>query len=228
MVEIKIEDTGFAEDASSRSICGAVLMEFALFEDGTAELWCEKCFEAHAREFALLFGDNPLSDNARDHIYEKAAKFFDDYKMVFDEASSRTVNEYLLTDAQCLPSVELSHVTLSENGEDIEKYPNDTDSTVDPGEMCAAYIDGGRILCVAGINDYSDSELTEVNVECALNSRGRGYAKSALTSLCARLISEGDKVSYKTYAENIPSNRLALSCGFRRVCRRMSIVGYFE
>lgn len=47
----------------------------------------------------------------------------------------------------------------------------------------------------------------------------------ALSALCEFLIAEGKSASYKTYAENIPSCRLAESAGFSEIGRRMTAVG---
>ncbi len=65
--------------------------------------------------------------------------------------------------------------------------------------------------------------------KCMSNARKhtvrRGYARCALSALCEFLIAEGKSASYKTYAENIPSCRLAESAVFLELGRRMTAVG---
>ncbi len=167
------------------------------------EILTYRCTEDIACEFEKRFSDDPLGNAALNFITARFTDFYKNSGMMFDRKSSRVICEYFICDASRIPEY---------------------DRTADGG-LCCAVVKDGKTVAIAGVNDFSDDSSTEVYVECAKAYRRRGYARCALSALCEFLIAEGKSVSYKTYAENIPSCRLAESAGFSEIGRRMTAVG---
>lgn len=91
---------------------------------------------------------------------------------------------------------------------------------------CAVHIEGGQVVAVCAVNDFSEGEAPEVTVETAVGFRRQGYGRSVVAALSGELRRRGYPVFYCCSRYNHPSKRLARSLGFRRVGKFYAIAGY--
>ena len=221
---IEFESEEIEDAAMNGDIPIAAAFEVHLEAGKAPEILTYRCTEDIAREFEKRFSDDPLGNAASNFI---TARFMDFYKksgMMFDRKSSRVICEYFICDAERIPEYDRTAAKICESGIEYPAADDLSDSSTDGG-LCCAVVKDGKTVAIAGVNDFSDDSSTEVYVECAKAYRRRGYARCALSALCEFLIAEGKSASYKTYAENIPSCRLAESAGFSEIGRRMTAVG---
>lgn len=99
----------------------------------------------------------------------------------------------------------------------------DDDCTADV--ICAVIADG-QIAAFAGINDIAENSTYEINVECGIQYRRRGYAVACTRDLCKYLFEKAAAkcVTYRCRAENIASAKTAERAGFSYVGRSMTLV----
>ena len=222
MIEFESEEI---EDAAMHGdILIAAAFEVFLEAGKSPEILTYRCAESIAREFEERFSDDPLGDAALDFITACFTDFYKNSGMMLDRESSRVVCEYFICDADRIPEYDRAAAKICESGIEYPAADDLADGCTDGG-LCSAVVKDGKTVAIAGVNDFSDDSSTEVYVECAKAYRRRGYARCALSALCEFLISEGKAVSYKTYADNTPSCRLAESAGFSEIGRRMTAVG---
>ena len=188
------------------------------------EILTYRCTEDIAREFEKRFSDDPFGNAASGFITDRFTDFYKNSGMMFDRESSGVICEYFICDASRIPEYDRTAAKIYESGIEYPAADDLSDSSTDGG-LCCAVVKDGKTVAIAGVNDFSDDSSTEVYVECAKAYRRRGYARCALSALCEFLIAEGKSASYKTYAEHIPSGRLAESAGFSELGRRMTAVG---
>lgn len=221
---IEFESEEIEDAAMNGDIPIAAAFEVFLKAGKSPEILTYRCAEGIARELEERFSDDPLGDAALDFITARFTDFYKNSGMMLDRESSRVVCEYFICDADRIPEYDRTAAKICESGIEYPAADDLADGCTDGG-LCSAVVKDGKTVAIAGVNDFSDDSSTEVYVECAKAYRRRGYARCALSALCEFLISEGKTVSYKTYADNIPSCRLAESAGFSEIGRRMTAVG---
>ncbi len=148
--------------------------------------------------------------------------FYKKSGMMFDRKSSRVICEYFICDAERIPEYDRTAAKICESGIEYPAADDLSDSDTDGG-LCCAIIKDGKTVAIAGSMIFR----MILRRKCMSNARKlqkRGYARCAASALCEFLIAEGKSASYKTYAENIPSCRLAESAGFSEIGRRMTAV----
>lgn len=222
MIKFENEETELA--AMNGDIPIAAAFEVFLKAGQSPEILTYRCAEDIAREFAKKFSDDPLGNEALDFAASRFTDFYKNYGMMFDRESSGVICEYYICDADRISEYDRTAAKICESGIEYPAADGLSDGCTDDG-LCSAVVKDGKTVAIAGVNDFSDDSSAEVYVECAKAYRRRGYARCALSALCEFLISEGKTVSYKTYADNIASCRLAESAGFSESGRRMTAVG---
>ena len=187
-----------------------------------------------AEALADRFADDPFTPRAASYLAKAAGDFLAPYGYRLDPEASSPIYEYTLVSAELLPelipddALLIFRPALDEDDPDIlADYTCEVSFEPDTSE-CAAVVVDDRIVCLAQINDFSEGDETEINVECAPDFRRRGYAKAACAELCRFLIENGETVSYKTYASNVASVSLARSLGFTHNATTMTAVGYLD
>lgn len=221
---IEFESEEIEDAAMNGDIPIAAAFEVHLEAGKAPEILTYRCTEDIAREFEKRFSDDPLGNAASNFITARFTDFYKNSGMMFDRKSSGVICEYFICDASRIPEYDRTAAKICESGIEYPAADDLYDSSTDGG-LCCAVVKDGKTVAIAGVNDFSDDSSTEVYVECAKAYRRRGYARCALSALCEFLIAEGKSASYKTYAENIPSCRLAESAGFSEIGRRMTAVG---
>lgn len=123
-------------------------------------------------------------------------------------------------------------VILATN-EEICRYPADTTlwrlevDDEDPLDVVSAVIEDGRIVAFAAVNDIAEDGAAEINVECAVGARRRGYATESVRALTDYLLTSGaDSVSYVCRERNVASVKTALKSGFKLTGKSINFVFY--
>ena len=202
--------------------------------DGFLDITTIRWTKYIAEEIEAKFADDPFTPEALDRFHLSASSFLATCGYGYDRESSTPIAEYTLDSADLLPEIIPEDAVLimrpALDGDDPDILADhECILPFDPDESeCAAVIVDDRIVCLAQINDYSDSEGTEITVECAPEYRGRGYAKAACAELCRFLIENGETVTYKTYISNKASTALAESLGFTRTAVSLTAVGIHD
>lgn len=97
-------------------------------------------------------------------------------------------------------------------------------------EMTAGYLDfqatdptayvvyeksGGQAIGIAGMKEMEPGVFQDSGIAIGPSFAGRGYGKQILSALLHQAFDElgAKRFIYSCWAENIPSNKLALSCG---------------
>lgn len=200
----------------------AVMFSAELSADGSFQVSVYYSAREIAKEYMARFGNDPFSPEAVSFVTERAQEYYDGHN--YDSEEAQILCEFIPQPDTEIPVLSDATVVLG-NDLSLAKYENLLDAELDEG-VCAAVCVGSSIVCAAGLNDYFESDICEIYVECAPDYRRRGYAKAAVLTLCKYLFDIGARVTYKTYSSNEPSVNLARSCGFVPGSMSLNAVGY--
>lgn len=187
-----------------------------------------------ADQLEARFGTDVIRPEAVKWLEGAMKEIVDLWGYEFDTYYSEPICEFLISSA-CELNEELigSHTRLFTSAEQAEEYECLTLHTVEPeadvdDDAAAAVVINGKIVACASINDYWDyGNYPEINVETAVEYRGRGYATSAVVALCRFLFDKGYKgASYKCRESNMGSVGVARKAGFKETGRRINFVCY--
>lgn len=245
---IEFEEPELEEAFLNGELPVAVMMSARLDTDGALSVTAMRCAGEIASEYIARFSDEPFSEMAKAFVCDSARSFFASQGYDYTEEASDVICEFCPADcsadfpadcpADCpagggIPPVldeRAAIITASDCGCDpvtdaFAEYENPCgfDLSCAP---CAAVCVGNTIVCAAGINDYSDTDECEMNVECAEEYRRHGYGRAAVLALLQLLCEAGEKAVYKTSESNVSSVRLARSCGFAERAKTLYAVGY--
>lgn len=229
-MRIEFEDRELEEFVMRGESCIAVPIEVFVPKDGECIVTVYSSFENIAKEFAERFQNEPLSEDAEAFIKEKFSAPMEEAGYKYDERFCHRIIHFAADSSTELCQSEIKTVKISTNDE-FERYYNYATRDVefddeDELDVCFAVVEDGKILSFAAVNDISDDESIEINVETAVESRGKGYATAEVAALTEYLISKGEKVSYKCRATNIASCRVAEKAGLERTGESYSFVCY--
>lgn len=237
---IEFEESELEEAFLNGELPVAVMMSARLDTDGVLSVTAMRCAGEIASEYIARFSDEPFSEMAKAFVCDSARSFFASHGYDYSGEASDVICEFCPADcpADCpagggIPPVldeRAAIITVADCGCDpvtdtFAEYENPYgfDLSCVP---CAAVCVGNIIVCAAGINDYSDTDECEINVECAEEYRRRGYGRAAVLALLQLLCKAGEKAVYKTSESNVSSVRLARSCGFAEKVKTLYAVGY--
>lgn len=233
---IEFEESELEEAFLNGELPVAVMMSARLDTDGVLSVTAMRCAGEIASEYIARFSDEPFSEMAKASVCDSARSFFASHGYDYSEEASDVICEFCPADCPAgggIPPVldeRAAIITVADCGCDpvtdaFAEYENPCgfDLSCAP---CAAVCVGNIIVCAAGINDYSDTDECEINVECAEEYRRRGYGRAAVLALLQLLCEAGEKAVYKTSESNVSSIRLARSCGFAERAKTLYAVGY--
>jgi len=229
MSQLKFEDEEFEKAFLAGDIPVCCPITVRATENGT-EITTLKLTENIARELAEC--DNPFSSEIVDSVFEKLSSVVSEYGYELDREMSTPIAEFTLDSSDNLPeffpeeAVCVLRPELDEGDFDILAESECEFADIPENEECAVVLIENEVVALCTVNDYSDGDDVEINIEVHPDYRGRGYGKATVCELCQSLIMKGETVSYKTYEGNIPSVLLARSLGFCERARTLSFVGY--
>ena len=198
-------------------------------EDGvTLTVYSRYMREAEA--FAERYGDDPFSKEATAYLDEIFSPLMEKAGFRFEREYDQTVFNYMSDVAVSIPECDAEIVRIDTNeklGEIFLATTRDIEiDDDDPRDVVFAAVKDGAALSVASVNDYSDDGSVEINVETEKNSRRKGYATSAVSSLVNYLVSLGETVSYRCRKSNAASRRVAEKAGLKYVGKTFFFVCY--
>lgn len=200
----------------------AVMLSAELSADGSFQVSAYYSAKDIAKEYLARFGNDPFSAEAVSFVTEKAREYYGEHNYDCEEAD--ILCEFIPRPGTEVPVLSDATLVLGD-GLSLAGYENLLEAELDDG-ICATVCVGNSIVCAAGLNDYFESDICEIYVECAAKYRRRGYAKAAVLALCKYLFDMGAQITYKTYSSNEPSVHLARSCGFIPGSMSLNAVGY--
>lgn len=249
---IEFEESELEEAFLNGELPVAVMMSARLDTDGVLSVTAMRCAGEIASEYIARFSDEPFSEMAKAFVCDSARSFFASHGYDYSEEASDVICEFCPADspadspaycsadcpADCPADGRIPPV-LDERAAVITAADCENDPVTDAFAEyenpygfdlscvpCAVVCVGNIIVCAAGINDYSDTDECEINVECAEEYRRHGYGRAAVLALLQLLCEAGEKAVYKTSESNAPSIRLASSCGFAERSKTLYAVGY--
>lgn len=231
-MRIEFEDAELEEFVMQGDSCIAVPFEVFVPEDSEWVVTVYSAFESVAAEFAERFCDAPLGPEAEDFIKEKLTEPMRAAGYEHDERYCQRLIHFAADSSTHIAECEIKAVKISTNDE-FEQYYNSATRDVelddeDELDVCFAVVENGNIVSFAAVNDISDDDFLEINVETSAESRGKGYAAAAVSALTRYLISKGEKVSYKCRVTNAASCRVAEKVGLKKIGESYSFVCYSE
>jgi|GEM_PF-1224771 hypothetical protein len=231
MTEILFEDEELERFVMEGDSQIAVPIQVMQKKSGECALTVYSRFSKEAKEFCRLYGDDPLSDAAKDYIVKTFSRPMEDAGYEYEADFDQTVLNYTTDGAALNEIVCGAEVVIVETNEKLsEIYIGTTrDFELDDDDPCdalAAVLCDGMALSLAGVNDYSDDGSLEINVETVPSERSRGYGAAAVSALCRHLMSLGERVSYRCRESNIPSRRVAEKAGLVYTGKTYSFVCY--
>ncbi|MBQ7669341.1 MAG: GNAT family N-acetyltransferase [Clostridia bacterium] len=187
--------------------------------DGVVTLTVYSRYMREAEEFAGKYGGDPFS--------KEALAYLDGvFSPLMEKAGFRFECEYDQTVLNFASDVEVpvtdcgADIVFADTNEKLNELYLSTTRDIeidddDPCDVVFAAVKDGAALSVASVNDYSDNGSVEINVETEKNSRGKGYATAAVSSLVNYLVSLGETVSYRCRKSNAASRRVAEKAGLK-------------
>jgi RimJ/RimL family protein N-acetyltransferase len=145
-----------------------------------------------------------------------------------DLKGSRVILEYRIdsvNEAVEMYSRRSTIVRFAEEIEDLE-WPLLHVPDSDDEDPCSIVSENGVVCAFAGINDFSDDDSVEINVETALEHRGKGCGTAATAGLVKFLIEDGNTVAYNCAESNKASSAIARKLGMTLKGKRFSVVCY--
>lgn len=179
--------------------------------------------------FESRFADDPLSDSAKDYLISAVKGVVGDLGYAPDPRESRVTLEYSLDRVTESIKENAENAVLVTSPDQLCSYKCRLLHKPDPDDVSentplSVTICGDEIASAASINDFSDTDAAEINVETAPDHRGRGFGRAAVAALSLELIRRGERVSYKCAQSNTASGRIAENLGFTLDGRRLDIV----
>ena len=231
-MKIEFEDRELEKFVMQGESCIAVPIEVFVPKDGECVVTVYSAFENIARKFAEKFKNDPLCEDAEAFIKEKFSALMKEAGYEYDGRFCHRIIHFAADSSTKLCQSEIKPVKISTNYE-FERYYNYATRDVefddeDELDVCFAVVEDGKILSFAAVNDISDDESLEINVETSVESRGKGYATAAVAALTEYLISKGEKVSYKCRVTNSASCRVAEKAGLEKIGESYSFVCYAD
>lgn len=226
-----LEDGDLEEFVMSGESDIAVPIEFFVPVEGEARLTVYSAFSEVAKGFISRFSSDLFSSEALGYLDSAFTQPMMEAGYRKDIRGDYRILSYSSVGADIKPPVcELEIVKISSN-EEFEKYYNDTTRDVefdpdDPCDVCFAAIENGNIVSYAAVNDLSEDDTVEINVETCPHARGRGLATAVVSSLCHYLMGFGETVGYRCRISNAASVRVAEKVGLKMTGEGYSFVCY--
>lgn len=226
-----LEDGDLEEFVMSGESDIAVPIEIFVSDRGEAYLTVYSAFSDVANDFISRFSNDPFSSEALEYLNSALTEPMKKAGYRKDIRGEYRILSYSSAGADIRPPLcELEIVKISSN-EEFEKYYNDTTRDVeldpdDPCDVCFAVIENGNIVSYAAVNDLTEDDTVEINVETCPNARGRGLATAVVSALCHYLTEFGETVSYRCRISNAASVRVAEKVGLKKTGVRYSFVCY--
>lgn len=196
--------------------------------DGEVTVTSYKISEDAALEFCSLFESDPFSENARAFLTDKLTPLMEGYSLYPTKETGDVLLDFRM---DVIPCETTKSVILGTN-EEVSRYSADTTlwrlevDDEDPLDVICAVIENERIVCFAAVNDLSE-ESAEINVECALSARRKGYATQCVKGLTRHILShDAGEVSYVCRERNVASVKTAIKAGFTLKGKSMNFVFY--
>ena len=199
---------------------------------GHSEITSYSCCIDFAARFDELYGADPFSAEAYRFLDEALIKFADELGYYRDKKSHAVINEYVFASGMNVPADLITDGTrLILSAGEIDGLNTVTLHSVDPDpdaddDAAAVMVIGNEIIACSSINDFWDSDMPEINVECVPVYRGHGYATSCAALLTSYLAGRGYDVGYKCRSTNAASSRIAGKIGYKKLGSRLSYVCY--
>lgn len=218
-MKIIFEDENLEEFVMSGESCIAVPIDIYRKVGAETEMTVYSCYAKEGEAFAQKFGDDPFSEDAADYIKSVFSPLMKDAGYEFDSRGDYLIYKFTADKSYEPRDVDCPYrVVMISTNEEFEKYYNNTTRDVeldddDPFDVCFAAVDGDMIVSFAAVNDISDDDSYEINVESSPAVRGKSCATAVVVSLCSYITALGEKVSYKCRSRNAPSRKVAQKAG---------------
>lgn len=216
MTHIVFEDEELEEFVLSGESDIALPISVALDSAGDCTITVYSAYKNEAEKFEKLYGDDPLSDDAKEYIDRVFSPIVRKLGYRFEREFDQTVVSYEVKDGKVNDVSCDADVRIIKTNDELEKLYLHEDielSDGDPADVLCAVVIDDVMVSRAGVNDYSDNGSLEINVVTEKEFRGRGYGSAAVAGLCKYLTSLGERVSYKCRKSNAASRRVAEKTG---------------
>ncbi len=229
---IRYEDPSVEQAALSGETYLAIPFEIHQSAAGEVSLTVYAACRDIAEEFLCAYNGNPFQKDGLAWVSQRIGIFMEDHGYQFDSQASCAILEFTACE-RYLKKPDENQVLQLKTRDEWMQFENETDAEPDFGnhEKGAAFavVRDGKIISCACTNDafYADGAV-EINVETALQYRGRGFGYMCTEALTESLCNQGYKVWYKCYEENSASAALARKCGMRLEGKRVSFVCFAD
>lgn len=145
-----------------------------------------------------------------------------------DLKGSRVILEYRINSTNESVEKYAQHAVIIRSYEEIRELECPLLHVPDPedGNVCSVVIENGVVCSSADINDYSDDDSVEINIETASAYRGKGYGTIATAGLIRHLLNDGNTVAYNCAEKNISSSAIAKKLGMTLQGKSFNIICY--
>jgi len=172
--------------------------------------------------------DDLLNADAIRKLCREVVPIVNDMGYSVDLKGSRLIHDYRISgvNEQIERYAAKAEIITSETEIDGLECPLLHAPRPDEDDVCAVVIENGVVCACAAINDFSDDDSVEINVETAVNYRGRGFGTAATAALVRYLINSGETVAYNCAESNKASSGIAEKLGMTLLGKHFNIICY--